>query len=166
MTGPGSAQGRSDEFIGFSGTGVFNQTGGTNTCNGNFNIAGDSQSEYTSKASGNGIYNLSKGLLSVTPMAEWVGDVGVELDQTGGTNTTYDLYVGGGVSGTYNLNAGLLQTNFIHAAGGTFNFTAGMFAGNYRLVSRSYVQLLDHHGWHCRQQCGHGRCQWPDHDAQ
>ena len=127
LYGGGSSNGRSDEYIGFSGTGVFNQTGGINTCNGVLDIGGCSQSLYTSKSTGNGTYNLSKGLLSASPMGEYLGDTGSGLiNQTGGTNSTYTVTLGGGVSGAYNLNGGLLQTNAINDAGGAiFTFTAG-----------------------------------------
>ena len=127
LNGGGSSNGRSDEYIGFSGTGVFNQTGGINTCNGVLDVGGCSQSLYTSKSTGNGTYNLSAGLLSANPMGEYVGDTGSGLiNQTGGTNSTYTVTLGGGVSGAYSLNGGLLQTNAINDAGGAvFTFTAG-----------------------------------------
>ena len=91
-------------------------------------MSADAAKAYTPvRAPATGTYNLSAGLLSANPMGEYVGDTGSGLiNQTGGTNSTYTVTLGGGVSGAYSLNGGLLQTNAINDAGGAvFTFTAG-----------------------------------------
>jgi autotransporter-associated beta strand protein len=70
----------------------------------------------------NGTYNLSAGQLSVDLDQELEGF----FNQSGGTNTTNFLFIGGNVgsSGTYNLTAGQLTGNlFIGRFGGTGTLT-------------------------------------------
>ena len=91
---------------GYSSTGSFSQTGGTNQATLNFVLG------YNSGASGS--YNLSGGSLTIAPAAvEAVGVLGSgSFTQTGGTNNvpTYLLVGAGGPSGTYNLSGnGLLN---------------------------------------------------------
>jgi autotransporter-associated beta strand protein/T5SS/PEP-CTERM-associated repeat protein len=97
------------EFIGFSGTGTFNHTGGTNTVNasgvGSFDLGGF--------AGATGTYNLSgTGALTVNAH-EYIGDGGTGVfNQTGGTNTIAagkNLYLGfSNGRGDYNLSGGTL----------------------------------------------------------
>ena len=112
------------EYVGYLGTGAFTQSGGTNTCSG-YLILG-------ARTGSSGTYNLSgTGLLSV-PYMENVGDAGPgTFTQSGGTNSIGNggLVLSGtpGVTGTYNLNAGLLVLPVL--SGGTgisvFNFNGG-----------------------------------------
>jgi hypothetical protein len=108
---------------GYGGTGIFNQTGGTNTV-GNDLLLG-------SVGSGAGIYNLSgTGSLSVNSL-EVVGYNGTgTFNLTGGTNTTEILGVGAGNSGTYSLSGGSLSAGaeyvgYEEGGPGTFNQTGG-----------------------------------------
>lgn len=83
-----------------SGAGTFAQTGGTNTVNGDFNLA--------TNFLGNSTYALSGGALSTSN--EYVGYNGPGVfTQSGGTNTTNNnFYVGYlvGSSGSYTLDGG------------------------------------------------------------
>jgi T5SS/PEP-CTERM-associated repeat protein len=120
-TGNLSASGNS-EYVGYSGTGTFNQSGGTNSISGYLYLG------YNSGA--NGTYNLSDtGILSKV-YDEYIGYFGTgTFNQTGGTNTTSALHLGlsSNASGTYILNGGTLITKFIYAGSGnnTFKFGGG-----------------------------------------
>ena len=101
-----------EEFIGYGGTGTFNQTGGTNSCADIFDVGGGGQ----------GFYNLSRGLLSVTYDSESVGNGGTGVfTQTGGTNAIENIVLGTTLTpsskGTYNLNGGVLQITSITGEG-------------------------------------------------
>src|SRR5204862_7019177 len=96
-------------YIAYGGTGIFNQTGGTNTVTTSLTIA-----QYNDSGS----YNLSGGTL--TAPVEYVGDYGAgTFTQNGGTNTVNGtLHLGNhdsgpASSGTYNLNGGVLQADGI-----------------------------------------------------
>ncbi|MBI4938620.1 MAG: PEP-CTERM sorting domain-containing protein [Nitrosomonadales bacterium] len=88
------------EYVGYSGTGVFNQTRGTNTVSTALYIGTNSGSD--------GTYNLSAGTLSAA--SEYIGTFSSStgaFNQSGGTNTvSADLFLGylGGSSGTYTLS--------------------------------------------------------------
>ena len=105
------------EYVGYSGTGSFTQSGGSN--------AGANSSNPLSLTLGNnsgsvGTYALSStGQLTAT--AETIGYNGTgTFTQSGGTNTTsLSLGVLAGSSGTYNLRGGLLVAKAIGAGGGT-----------------------------------------------
>ena len=98
------------EYIGLSGTGTFNHTGGTNTINagavGGFDIG--------VFAGSTGTYNLSGTGALMVNKSEYIGDSGRGIfNQTGGTHTIsagHDLYLGYNASGrgTYNLSGGML----------------------------------------------------------
>ena len=112
------------------GTGIFTQTGGTNNCHGYLNIASAGGSSFNWGSGGQGYYNLSGTGLLTGASNEHVGQSGVGVfTQTGGTNATQSLAVGGSGAyrGTYNLNGGLLQLSQGLSASGNyaFNFTAG-----------------------------------------
>jgi hypothetical protein len=101
LSGAGSLSASGGEVVGYSGTGNFNQTGGTNTSS-NLYIANNSGST--------GTYALSNaGSLSVTG-SERVGYNGTgNFTQSGGTNTVVgelDLGEASGSAGTYTLNVG------------------------------------------------------------
>ncbi len=95
-------------FVGFSGTGTFTQSGGTNNV-----TYGNQGAVYLGYNVGsNGTYSLgSSGLLSA--WSETVGNSGTgNFTQSGGTNTiSRNLYIGesAGSNGTYNLSGGLLS---------------------------------------------------------
>jgi T5SS/PEP-CTERM-associated repeat protein len=114
-------------FVGFKGTGVFNQTGGSN------NIASFLILGYFAGSSGT--YTLSGGTLFVAS-EEAVGDSGNGVfNQTGGINTTPDLGINGAVGsgagavGTYNLSNGATLSignlDIGHEGTGAFNQTGG-----------------------------------------
>lgn len=78
------------ECIGYSGTGTFTQTGGSNACTG---VDGSLYLGYNSGSKG--VYTLGGGTL--TAVNEQIGYNGNgTFTQTGGVNTTSNLYVGGG----------------------------------------------------------------------
>ena len=113
------------EYIGYSGTGTFTQTGGVNTLSSTLNLGYDTGST--------GIYNLiGKGELST--VAEYIGYSGNgTFTQTGGTNSIYhNLNIGYyfGSKGTYNLNdVGKLtaRNEYLGYFGtGSFNQTGGI----------------------------------------
>ncbi len=97
--------GYSQENVGYSGTGTFTQTGGTNSCTYlSIGVAAGSPG-------GSGTYSLSNGYLSVNQAngntQENVGDYSKGLLlQTGGTNSCGYLNVGNqpGSSGAYSLS--------------------------------------------------------------
>ena len=169
------------EVVGCAGTGIFSQTGGTNNASVFLAVggcetywAGPFRTPYNPAY---GTYILSQGLLTTPEL--YVGAAGTGIfTQTGGTNlVTNGIQLGGearqfttsgqsyvSTPGTYNLNGGLLQTNYIGAnysaispvGPATFNFTAGTLqapAGgftNYMPItvgtSASNLATFDPHG--------------------
>ncbi len=112
-----------NENIGYSGTGTFTQSGGTNA------IANDLVLCYNTGSSG--AYSLSSSGLLFAPF-EFVGGVGPgSFTQSGGTNTIYDFLVLGdpggsyppGGSGTYSLSGGSLYATSEYVG----DFGAGSF---------------------------------------
>ncbi len=104
------------EFIGWSGTGAFNQSGGTNTV-GTTLLLG-----YLGGSSGS--YNLS-GTGSLSAGYETIGLYGTgAFTQSGGTNTVGMMTVASqaGSSGTYTLNGGTLNAGNIYDGAGTSTF--------------------------------------------
>ena len=80
----------SGESIGVSGTGIFNQTGGTNLTNTGYNVYPLSILTLGVNSGGNGTYNLSSGTL--TADGEQIGSAGTgTFNQTGGTNNVGSL---------------------------------------------------------------------------
>ncbi|MEJ2092876.1 MAG: hypothetical protein P8X65_11855 [Syntrophobacterales bacterium] len=120
------------EYIGNSGIGTFNQSGGTNS----FNWG----SLYLGLHSGaSGTYNLSNGTLDVS-LDEHIGHSGSgTFTQTGGLNSVTNgcLYLGygGGASGTYNLSGtGRIEgdSEYIGYSGnGTFTQSGGTNQGDW-----------------------------------
>jgi fibronectin-binding autotransporter adhesin len=139
----GNLTASNDESIGYSGTGTFTQTGGTNTVS-SLSLG------YNSGASGT--YNLSDtGKLSAS--YEYIGRSGTgtgTFTQTGGTNSTSTLYLGysSRASGAYNLSdTGKLSASseYIGYSGtGTFTQTGGtnssstLYLGYYSGASGAY----------------------------
>jgi hypothetical protein len=130
LSNDGSSLSASNEYVGFSGTGIFNQSGGTNT----ISVASNPEDNnyyfaigYGSAA--NGTYNLSGGALLVSGvgMEEYVGDTtgtGTFV-QTGGTHTVSggDI-LSVGPNGNYSLDAGSLSVTGVESVGGTSGHTA------------------------------------------
>ena len=106
--------------VGYSGTGTFTQTGGTNTLSNGLYIGcnpGDS-----------GTYNLGGG--QVSAQYEYIGLSGSgSFSQSGGTHVAGNLVLGdnAGSLGDYNLNGGLLNVAALSAGAGSvaFNFSGG-----------------------------------------
>jgi hypothetical protein len=110
------------EVVGNGGTGNFDQSGGTNTINVSAGIGSDGLGLEIG-GSGTSTYTLSgTGALSVSGK-EYVGNGGTGIfNQTGGTNTNSDLYVGypSGCNGTYTLSGnGSLLVGGVEAVAGT-----------------------------------------------
>ena len=122
----GSLAATCGEIIGYIGSGVFNQSGGSNAC-GNLTLGYGAGSSGTYNQidginslsgilflgynpGGSGAYNLSGGNLSAG--FEYIGNYGLgAFTQGGGTNSIdQNLYLGGypGSSSTYNLSDGNL----------------------------------------------------------
>jgi autotransporter-associated beta strand protein len=122
-----SVTGTIGQYIGFSGSGSFTQSGGTNAVTSGLLLG--------SSSGGSGTYNLSgSGLLSVTgTVGEYIGYFGRgSFTQSGGTNAvSYGLLLGSGSgsSGTYNLIGGLLNLAGLTQGSGSaaFNFSGGTF---------------------------------------
>ncbi|MGA2227925.1 MAG: hypothetical protein ABSH41_26115, partial [Syntrophobacteraceae bacterium] len=112
------------EYIGYSGgTGVFTQSGGTNTVNGLY---------ISNRTGGNGTYNLSGGQLNAGN--EYIGQSGGTgiFTQSGGTNTvSNNLFIGdeSGGNGTYNLSGGQVNAGYeyigFYGGMGTFTQSGG-----------------------------------------
>jgi hypothetical protein len=125
-----------EEFVGYSGNGTFLQSGGTNTTlylTTGYNASGNGFGTNV----GSGTYTQTGGALNVTG-GEYVGWYGNGIvNQSGGTNTANNLYLGfntngtnAAASGVYSMSNGasLLVNNqfFVGISGsGTFNQTGG-----------------------------------------
>jgi uncharacterized protein with beta-barrel porin domain len=152
----------SNELVGQGGTGVFNQSGGTNEFNkhvGEWNGWGytEAGSLYLGYSSGSsGTYNLSDGSLWVPQGSVTVGKSGRgTFNQTGGTNSGYGsiamtLILGSDTSGrgTYTLQNGQLSaiSEYIGRAGsgdfvqsgGTNTVSTYLHVGQYAGSTGSY----------------------------
>ena len=125
MTG-GTFTAAQNEFVGYSGTGVFNQSGGTNTLSSTtaFFEVGDN-------VGATGTYNLSGTGTLTSNSSEYVGYFSTgNFNQTGGTNTTTQnltLGVVAGSTGSYNISAGSLSVgnNLVVGSAGTGTMTIG-----------------------------------------
>ncbi len=110
------------QYVGSTGTGVFTQTGGTNSISSYLYLGYNSGST--------GTYNLS-GTGPLSASIQYIGRSGTgTFIQTGGTNTiSSNLYLGfnSGSSGTYNLNSGTLILKSLSKGSGAaaFNFGGG-----------------------------------------
>jgi autotransporter-associated beta strand protein len=144
----GSGQVSADyELVGFSGTGTFTQTGGTNTArsildlgfnpgsSGTYNQSGGTNNggnylQLGIYAGSTGTYNLS-GNGQLAAGTENVGYSGTgTFTQSGGTNSVssvLNLGNNAGSSGTYNLNGGVLILSSLSQGSGSaaFNFNGG-----------------------------------------
>jgi autotransporter-associated beta strand protein len=112
-----------NEYVGYNGSGNFVQSGGTHTVQSSLCLG--------QAAGGSATYALSgSGLLSAP--YEYVGYPGSgSFLQTGGTNSAGNLNLAysSGFSGTYMLNAGLLNLSSLIQGSGSaaFNFSGGTF---------------------------------------
>ncbi|HUB25527.1 MAG TPA: hypothetical protein VL992_08850, partial [Tepidisphaeraceae bacterium] len=110
------------EFIGYSGNGLFNQSGGSN-------YSGTGSFYLGYNAGSTGTYILS-GTAYFNPSEVYVGDNGVGVfNQTGGTNATVPILgANSGATGTYILSGGVLQQTVEVGAGGVgvFNQSGGI----------------------------------------
>ena len=97
------------QYVGYSGTGTFTQSGGTNTINGWLSLS--------TTSSDKGTYNLGGGFLNAADIGVGEGGTAAFM-QSGGTNATNELDLGGtfGGSGTYKLSGGSLSTTCIQVA--------------------------------------------------
>jgi autotransporter-associated beta strand protein len=116
------------QYIGYSNTGLFNQSGGNNSTF--FDLFLNLYLGY--KSGVNGTYNLSgTGFLGSISTSEVIGYSGTgTFNQTGGLNTIGEGLILGnsnGSSGTYNLTGGTLVANSIVKGLGNayFNFGGG-----------------------------------------
>ena len=115
------------EYIGDTGQGSFNQSGGTNVCTGTINLGPSGTSSgivYLAYAAGStGSYSLS-GTGSLTATIEDVGYQGSgSFNQSGGVNSTTVLNIN---SGTYDLTGGSLSlTTLALGTSATFNNNGG-----------------------------------------
>ncbi len=118
LSGTGALSTAADQYIGYTGTGTFNQTGGTNT------IADGKNLDIGSGAGSVGVYNLSGGSLTVSGRVAMglAGGASVPargtFNQTGGTIGANSLQLGGdvGSAGVYNQTGGVLTVGQIQVA--------------------------------------------------
>jgi fibronectin-binding autotransporter adhesin len=114
LSGSGKLTANQSEYIGLSGNGTFNQSGGTNTiatATGFFNLG--------TNAGSTGTYNLSGTGALVSNIDEYIGNIGTGVfNQIGGTNTISGAghslwlgYNGSGTGGAYTLSAGSLDVS-------------------------------------------------------
>ncbi|MHB9072264.1 MAG: autotransporter domain-containing protein [Desulfobaccales bacterium] len=133
-----------DEYIGYSGTGSFTQSGGTHTVDSNF---------FFGAWGGTGSYDLSDGSLSAGTMTLNSGSTFTqtggtldftEFNQSDGTSTFTDLYLGrnAGSSSTFNLGGGNVTAakEYVgHSGTGTFTQSGGTntVSGNLILAANA-----------------------------
>jgi len=119
------------EYIGYSGTGSFTQTGGTHTIFGSLYLGYNAGSSGTYELSGTGVLCTATDAFSHVEHIGWSG-TGAFI-QTGGSHTlSGPMFVGGffvGGSGTYTLSSGELNAKSSEGIGGngagTFIQTGG-----------------------------------------
>jgi hypothetical protein len=134
LGGTGALAANNVQIIGHAGTGIFTQTGGTNTA-----LPGFNSIYIGSLAGSHGTYNLSGGsLISNCPV--YVGSNGTgTFNHTGGSSSLglgAPLYIGTGASasGSYFLSAGILTSStheyLGHSGAGTFTQSGGIHTLN------------------------------------
>ncbi|MGO9108091.1 MAG: beta strand repeat-containing protein [Thermoguttaceae bacterium] len=111
------------EYVGFSGTGAFTQSGGTHVITNFLALA---------QNSGSGSYTLTGGSL-LSANSETIGQAGsASFTQSGGTNASTNIYLGrnAGALGTYDLSAsGLFSAQSVsigYSGTGAFVHTGGV----------------------------------------
>ncbi|HEV8291341.1 MAG TPA: hypothetical protein VGP94_05440, partial [Tepidisphaeraceae bacterium] len=153
LSGSGSLNVFSNEYVGYAGTGVFTQSGGTHTVATSFGallILGGS-------GGSSGAYDLSGGSLIVNGNEHVGGAAPGSFTQSGGSHAANGyLYVGYGVTGSYDLSGSgnltaaaneyigfggigsFTQTGGIHTVGG-IETIAGANTGSYIHSSGSHT---------------------------
>lgn len=138
-------------YVGNFGTGTFNQTGGTQTIAGLASTSGLFVGLFNT-----GSYNLSNadGTAVLTAAHEYIGcNATGTFTQSDGTHTLngdLQLGVAAGVTGTYNLNGGVLNANanigvgiggtgVINQTNGTLNVTGGFYLGSVGTSTGKYT---------------------------
>lgn len=122
LSGAGALTVNANEYVGYSGVGVFNQTGGTNT------VTGTGGLTLGWGAGSNGSYMISSGTLTANSKIE-VGRLGIGTltIQNNGSVFTDNLTLNN--QSTINLNGGTLRFKTIGGTGGVspsnFHFNAG-----------------------------------------
>ncbi len=130
-------------YVGYNGTGTFNQTGGTHQTS-NLYVGGSPDG-----TSGTGIYNLSgNGSLNVTgtTYVGYNGGIGT-FNQSGSTHAAGSIIVGG--TGTYNYSGGTItgalqnygRVNMTGGAVGTPN-TFGASVSNYAAFNVNQANVV------------------------
>lgn len=129
----GADQNGYSEYIGYCGTGNFNQSGGTNTAS--YIVLG-------ANSGSTGTYTLSSGTLSCAYIG--IGQIGSgNLNQTGGSLSASDHFSVGnltGANGTYTLSGngilfayygdiGFQGTGIFNQTGGTNSINSGLYLG-------------------------------------
>ena len=132
------------EVVGCGGTGIFNQSGGTNIasetlCVGGCGNYGEGIFVNPYSTTAYGTYSLSNGLLTTPTLTVGVAGTGI-FTHTGGINQAGAITLGGvnlpvlgaavSTPGTFNLYGGLLQSGYMNldwnsTAPTNFNFTGG-----------------------------------------
>ena len=122
LSGSGLLTAQSVEYVGYSGTGTFTQSGGTNS------IRGKSALCLGEQSGSSGSYSLSgSGLLSAYNEAVGISGTGT-FTQSGGTNMVMGAFSLGS-AGTYNLTGGALLVPGIRGTG-AFNLGGGTLVAN------------------------------------
>jgi autotransporter-associated beta strand protein len=129
--------------VGSSGTGIFDQSGGTAT-------TGDGHLYIGSNSTGVGTYYLS-GSGQLEPRygiaLQYIGLQGTgTMNQSGGTNKNYNIILASinGSTGTYNLTGGTLITSSITKGPGTaaFNFGGGTIQARFNNTTFSLPMTI------------------------
>jgi hypothetical protein len=124
------------EFVGYQGTGTFNQTGGAHTI-GSGGSSGTGTLSVGSLSGSTGMYTLSGGSLTVGTLVnssngfEMIGDGGMgTFNQTGGTNTIVGNGSGSIFSGLYVGNASGSTGAYSLSGTGSLNVQGIEYVGN------------------------------------
>ena len=143
--GVSASQTFNNVYVGYNASGAISQSAGTFAATNQLLIGGDAPDG--SPSTGNGVYNLSAGTVTVGVQGVPGSQFGIGVsspgtfNQNGGTvdatNSGSGLQIGGGAQGTYNLSGGLLTANlvFIGGASGVFNQSGGTFTTNGNALS-------------------------------
>ena len=160
LSGTGSLNVETAEYVGYSGTGIFKQSGGTNTITGGYQVTVPGWGyEYVgldigSQPGRSGKYTLTGGLLDVWNKTV-VGNQGTGIFNLGiedpnnpgtylgdGTHKTDGLYIGyNGGNGQYNLYSGNLNVGWLTVIGGK-NYTPNPGTGEFNQYGGTVVTGL------------------------
>jgi hypothetical protein len=138
LSGDGTLNVQGYEYVGYGGSGVFNQSGGLHTVGTNTLTVGG----------GSGTYNLSGGVLQTSNVTVGGGTGGAVFNQSGGTHSASGVYLGGwsaasnqADTGTYNLSGGSLTATYVTVANwpGAASFT--QTGGSHQVASLTIGSL-------------------------